>query len=158
MIRCIVKFCICITFQAIACAVQFDDQHVGIYAGDGDCYVDFAEVFDPIIQEYHGVSNNFNHKSDLDATKITGNVNPNAPVHSTRLFLFSQWNSLLSHFFFSLHWIFFILPLFNFIRQRHLLEEAGIILKNGCSEIFWKLWSQYSWWNWWADNLNFWWR
>ena len=65
--------------------MQFDDQHVGIYAGDGDCYVDFAEVFDPIIQEYHGVLDNFNHKSDLDPSKITGNVNPNAPVHSTRL-------------------------------------------------------------------------
>ena len=24
--------------QAIACAVEFDDQHCGIYAGDGDSY------------------------------------------------------------------------------------------------------------------------
>merc|ERR1712045_916967 len=31
--------------QAIACAVQFDDQHCGIYAGDKDSYVDFADVF-----------------------------------------------------------------------------------------------------------------
>ena len=30
------NFSICVTFQAIACAVQFDDQHVGIYASDGD--------------------------------------------------------------------------------------------------------------------------
>ena len=37
-------------FQAIACAVQFDDQHCGIYAGDWDSYKDFAEVFDPLIQ------------------------------------------------------------------------------------------------------------
>ena len=37
-------------FQAIACAVEFDDQHCGIYAGDADSYKDFAEVFDPIIQ------------------------------------------------------------------------------------------------------------
>ena len=36
--------------KAIACAVDFDDQHCGIYAGDGDSYKDFAEVFDPIIQ------------------------------------------------------------------------------------------------------------
>ena len=36
--------------QAIACAVQFDDQHCGIYAGDWDSYKDFAEVFDPLIQ------------------------------------------------------------------------------------------------------------
>merc|ERR1719507_2344579 len=32
--------------KAIACAVQFDDQHCGIYAGDWESYKDFAEVFD----------------------------------------------------------------------------------------------------------------
>merc|ERR1712241_1144424 len=42
--------------QAIACAVDFDNQHCGIYAGDWDSYKDFAPVFDPIIQEYHGIS------------------------------------------------------------------------------------------------------
>merc|ERR1711962_1023448 len=42
--------------QAIACAVEFDNQHCGIYAGDWDSYKDFAEVFDPLIQEYHGIS------------------------------------------------------------------------------------------------------
>merc|ERR1711997_329826 len=42
--------------QAIACAVEFDNQHCGIYAGDWDSYKDFAPVFDPIIQEYHGIS------------------------------------------------------------------------------------------------------
>merc|ERR1719431_741638 len=31
--------------KAIACAVQFDDQHCGIYAGDVDSYRDFAEGF-----------------------------------------------------------------------------------------------------------------
>ena len=36
--------------KAIACAVDFDDQNCGIYAGDWDSYKDFAEVFDPIIQ------------------------------------------------------------------------------------------------------------
>ena len=35
--------------QAIACAVQFDDQHCGIYAGDEDSYKDFKDVFEPII-------------------------------------------------------------------------------------------------------------
>merc|ERR1711962_762565 len=41
--------------KAIACAVEFDDQHCGIYAGDADSYIDFAEVFDPLIQDYHGI-------------------------------------------------------------------------------------------------------
>merc|ERR1712176_806427 len=34
--------------QAIACAVQFNNQHCGIYAGDWDSYKDFAPVFDPL--------------------------------------------------------------------------------------------------------------
>merc|ERR1712096_574727 len=42
--------------KAIACAVQFDNQHCGIYAGDWDSYKDFSEVFDPLIQDYHGIS------------------------------------------------------------------------------------------------------
>merc|ERR1711963_693784 len=71
--------------QAIACAVQFDDQHCGIYAGDEDSYKDFAEVFDPLICEYHGLDENFSHTSDMDSGKIKGNVNGDAPVKSTRI-------------------------------------------------------------------------
>merc|ERR1712212_523653 len=65
--------------QAIACAVQFDDQHCGIYAGDEDSYKDFAEVFDPLIMEYHGLSGDFKHTSDMDASKINGTIDSNAP-------------------------------------------------------------------------------
>jgi len=71
--------------QAIACAVQFDNQHCGIYAGDWDSYKDFADVFDPIIQEYHGISADAKHTSDMDVSKLQGNVNPKAPVKSTRI-------------------------------------------------------------------------
>jgi creatine kinase len=71
--------------KAIACAVQFDDQHCGIYAGDEDSYVDFKDVFDPIICEYHGLPSDFKHTSDMDATKIVGTIDPEAPVHSTRI-------------------------------------------------------------------------
>merc|ERR1719381_486934 len=71
--------------QAIACAVQFDDQHCGIYAGDKDSYVMFADVFDPIITEYHGLPAGFSHTSDMDVSKIQGNIDPKAPVHSTRI-------------------------------------------------------------------------
>ena len=70
--------------KAIACAVEFDDQHCGIYAGDWDSYSVFAEVFDPLIQEYHGISPDAVHTSDMDVTKITSTVDPAAPVHSTR--------------------------------------------------------------------------
>merc|ERR1711954_48872 len=71
--------------QAIACAVEFDNQHCGIYAGDWDSYKDFAPVFDPLIQEYHGISADATHTSDMDVNKIKGNVDPAAPVHSCRI-------------------------------------------------------------------------
>merc|ERR1712055_946150 len=62
--------------KAIACAVEFDNQHCGIYAGDWDSYKDFAEVFDPLIQEYHGITPETMHTSDMDVNKIQGNINP----------------------------------------------------------------------------------
>jgi len=71
--------------KAIACAVEFDNQHCGIYAGDGDSYKDFAAVFDPIIQEYHGISADAVHTSDMDSSKISGKIPENAPVKSTRI-------------------------------------------------------------------------
>jgi len=71
--------------KAIACAVQFDNQHCGIYAGDWDSYKVFSDVFDPIIQEYHGITADSTHTSDMDVAKITSTVNPAAPVHSTRI-------------------------------------------------------------------------
>merc|ERR1711962_990663 len=71
--------------KAIACAVEFDNQHCGIYAGDRDSYKDFAIVFDPLIQEYHGISADAKHTSDMDASKVNGNINPEVPVHSTRI-------------------------------------------------------------------------
>merc|ERR1712061_314348 len=71
--------------KACACAIQFDNQHCGIYAGDWDCYKDFAEIFDAIIQDYHGISPDAKHTSDMDVNKVTGNIDPAAPVHSTRI-------------------------------------------------------------------------
>merc|ERR1712212_323326 len=46
---------------------------------------DFADVFDPIIQEYHGISADSVHTSDMDVGKINGNIVAGAPVHSTRI-------------------------------------------------------------------------
>merc|ERR1711970_1298505 len=71
--------------KAIACAVEFDNQHCGIYAGDWDSYKVFADVFDPIIQEYHGISADSVHTSDMDVGKINGNIVEGAPVHPTRI-------------------------------------------------------------------------
>merc|ERR1712002_882891 len=71
--------------KACACAIEFDNQHCGIYAGDWDSYKDFADVFDPIIQEYHGISGDAKHTSDMDSTKIKGSIDAAAPVKSTRI-------------------------------------------------------------------------
>merc|ERR1712002_382045 len=71
--------------KAIACAVEFSNQHCGIYAGDWDSYKVFSDVFDPIIQEYHGIEADATHTSDMDVSKIQGNIDKTAPVHSTRI-------------------------------------------------------------------------
>ncbi|CAL4108180.1 unnamed protein product, partial [Meganyctiphanes norvegica] len=71
--------------RAIACSVEFDNQHCGIYAGDHDSYTDFAKVFDPIIQEYHGVDPQAKHTTDMDIEKIQGNIEPDVPVHYIRI-------------------------------------------------------------------------
>merc|ERR1712123_350938 len=71
--------------QAIACAVEFDNQHCGIYAGDWDSYKDFAPVFDPLIQEYNGISGSSKHTSDMAVEKIKGNIAEDVPVHSCRI-------------------------------------------------------------------------
>merc|ERR1712127_1033446 len=71
--------------KAIACAVQFNNQHCGIYAGCWDSYKDFAEIFDAVIQEYHGIKPDAKHTSDMDSTKIKGNIDADVPVHSTRI-------------------------------------------------------------------------
>merc|ERR1712144_74002 len=71
--------------KAIACAVEFDNQHCGMYAGDEDSYIDFAEIFDPLICEYHGLPAGFKHVSDMSVDKIQGNVGSDVPVHSVRI-------------------------------------------------------------------------
>ena len=71
--------------KAIACAVKFDNQHCGIYAGDWDSYKDFAEIFDAVIQDYHGIKADAKHTSDMEIEKVKGNVNNDVPVHSTRI-------------------------------------------------------------------------
>merc|ERR1739848_671184 len=71
--------------KACACAIEFDNQHCGIYAGCWDSYKDFAIVFDPLIQEYRGISADAKHTSDMDPSKVNGNISPEVPVHSTRI-------------------------------------------------------------------------
>jgi len=73
--------------KCITCAIAFDNQSVGIYAGDFDSYKDFAEVFNPVIQEYHGIDAGAKHTSDMDYNKIKGDIDEaaKAKVKSTRI-------------------------------------------------------------------------
>merc|ERR1712082_391596 len=47
--------------------------------------MDFAPVFDPLIQEYHGISPSAKHTSNMDVEQIKGNVGTDVPVHSVRI-------------------------------------------------------------------------
>merc|ERR1712106_1128095 len=71
--------------QAVATSLLFTNQHCGIYAGDWDSYKTFAELFDPIIQEYHGIAPDAVHTSDMDASKLKGNIDPDIPMQSVRI-------------------------------------------------------------------------
>ena len=57
----------------------------------------FQDVFNPIISKYRGLPEDFKHTSDMDASKIEGNINEKAPVKSTR---FCHFLKLISSCFF----------------------------------------------------------
>jgi len=68
----------CSLEQCIACSIAFDNQHCGIYAADGDCYEDFADVFVPLIADYHtgdpkGLDGK-KHITNLNVDDLVGNV------------------------------------------------------------------------------------
>merc|ERR1711936_413544 len=58
-----------------------DQTHLGQTELCQDCHLWIY----PLIQEYHGISADATHTSDMDVGKIQGNVDPAAPVHSCRI-------------------------------------------------------------------------
>ena len=42
--------------------------------------MDFSRIFNATVQDYHGISPDAKHTSDMDVNKITGNIDPAAPV------------------------------------------------------------------------------
>ena len=52
--------------KAIRSGVENPDSSIGVYAGDKESYTTFAELFDPIIEEYHGFSKESQHQSSFD--------------------------------------------------------------------------------------------
>ena len=63
--------------QAIRSGVENLDSGIGVYAGDEESYTTFSELFDPIIQEYHGFSGADKHSSNLNAEALNA---PNLDV------------------------------------------------------------------------------
>ena len=64
------------------------DSGIGVYAGSLDSYHKFADLFDPIILEYHGHKKDAKHTSDMDASSLTAPPLPEdeaAMIVSTRI-------------------------------------------------------------------------
>ena len=77
----------CTLYQTINSGVVNQDSSVGVYAGDAESYTLFAELFDPIIEDYHGFSSKDKHLSYLDPSAlISPNPDPEgAYILSTRI-------------------------------------------------------------------------
>ncbi|CAH1785814.1 unnamed protein product [Owenia fusiformis] len=72
--------------QAINTGVVNSDSLVGCHAGDSESYTDFKELFDPVIEEYHGgYGPERKHVTDLDPAKLKGDIEKKSNIKSTRI-------------------------------------------------------------------------
>lgn len=56
--------------QAINSGLMNADSNIGVYAGDEESYELFAELFDPIIKDYHGFEKTSRHQSNLNVEEL----------------------------------------------------------------------------------------
>ncbi len=72
--------------KAIQSGIDNPDSSIGVYAGDPESYVQLADLFDPIIREYHNYEMT-GHKSDFSLAGLpTENLDPEGKyVVSTRI-------------------------------------------------------------------------
>lgn len=71
--------------RAIQTGVDNPHLGVGITAGDEESYHMFAEIFDPVIEGWHGYPKDATHKCDMDFTHIADAKLPDEFVLSTRI-------------------------------------------------------------------------
>nr|CCA26286.1 creatine kinase putative [Albugo laibachii Nc14] len=71
--------------RAIQTGVDNPHLGVGITAGDEESYHLFAEIFDPVIEGWHGYPKSATHKCDMDFTHIADAKLPDEFVISTRI-------------------------------------------------------------------------
>ena len=56
--------------QCILSGAQNVDSGIGVYAGSHDSYTTFEDLFDKIIEEYHGHKKTDKHVSNMDYTQL----------------------------------------------------------------------------------------
>nr|BAS02800.1 arginine kinase 1 [Tropiometra macrodiscus] len=72
--------------KAIQNGVDNSDFHLGLLAGDEETYSVFAELFDPVIEEYHnGFKKTDNHVTDLSPDKVSDDILDGDYVISSRI-------------------------------------------------------------------------
>ena len=71
--------------DAIRSGVVNSDSAIGIYAGDAESYDVFKEIFDPVIEEYHGVGQGNKHISDFSPVELTNTDPEEKYILSTRV-------------------------------------------------------------------------
>lgn len=56
--------------QVIFSGCKNTDSGIGVYAGSQDSYTVFADLFEKIIEQYHGHKQGAKHVSDMDYSKL----------------------------------------------------------------------------------------
>jgi len=70
--------------KASVCARQLK-QHVGVYAGDADCFTSMAPMFDKVILKYHQIDVKNNVAAEEKYEKVTLPALPEGAIASTRI-------------------------------------------------------------------------
>jgi creatine kinase/arginine kinase len=60
-------------------------QHVGVYAGDADCFTSMGSMFDKVILKYHQIDVNTNVAAEETYEKVTLPALPEGAIASTRI-------------------------------------------------------------------------
>ena len=72
--------------KAINTGIINQDSLVGCHAGDAESYTDFRKLFDPVIEAYHGgYGPERKHTTDLDPTKLVGDIEDKSMIKTTRI-------------------------------------------------------------------------
>lgn len=70
--------------KASVCGMQLK-QHVGVYAGDAECFQSMSPMFDKVIMKYHNVDVNVNRAAEEKYEKVTLPALPEGAIASTRI-------------------------------------------------------------------------